>query len=550
MRVGIDFDNTIAGYDHVFVAAARARGFVAAGFRGGKKELRDSVRLLPEGEIKWQMLQGEVYGPRMAEATPFPGVIDFFKAAHARGHELFIVSHKTRHSNYDPQRTDLRQAALDWLAAQGFLDPCGFGVASNHVLFEDTRAGKVARIREIGCDVFIDDLEEVFADPDFPRGLECILFGAREHPDGTLVTCASWDEISSRLLGRSVAGAEDLAAAAARLAGAPIRALAPTRGGGNNRLFRVETEGGKLLALKTYVRQTSDPRDRLGTEFASLEFLRRHGIICVPAAIAIDHAAGCALYEWIEGTPPRAERQSLAAALDLLRALDRVSDSADAAGLPPASEACLSAGELLAQVERRLAALTTVASEHEDLARFLRRFSDAFDERRSRARAAHARAGLAFDAPIAARQRRLCPSDFGFHNALVRADGTVIFLDFEYFGWDDPVKVVSDFVLHPGMELTAEHRRRFLAGAIDVFAADASFADRLEADLPLYALRWTMILLNEYLPERWQRRVLAGYRDERATVLRRQLEKARAMLALEVEVPARVSDQVPERLAQ
>src|SRR5262249_50040475 len=152
----------------------------------------------------------------------------------------------------------------------------------------------------------------------------------------------------------------------------------------------------------------------------------------------------------------------------------------DAAGLPPASEACLSAGELVAQVERRLAALTAVAGKHADLAAFLRRCHDALDERRNRARAAYARAGLAFDSPIAPGQRRLCPSDFGFHNALLRPDGVAIFLDFEYFGWDDPVKVVSDFVLHPGMQLTAEHRRRFLAGAIGVFAADASFADRLE----------------------------------------------------------------------
>ena len=92
-------------------------------------------------------------------------------------------------------------------------------------------------------------------------------------------------------------------------------------------------------------------------------------------------------------------------------------------------------------------------------------------------------------------------------------------------------KVTSDFVLHPGMELTAEQRHRFLLGAAEIFAADTNFTHRLDACLPLYALRWTMILLNEYLPERWQRRLLAGFRDERSTVLRRQLDKANAMLA-------------------
>jgi hypothetical protein len=554
MRVGIDFDNTIAGYDRVFIAATQARGWVAADFCGSKRELRDSVRLLPDGEIKWQMLQGEVYGARMAEATPFPGVVEFFKAARAHDLELFIVSHKTRHSAYDPQRIDLRQAALGWLEAQGFLDPAGFGLARERVFFEETRADKIARIKAIGCEVFIDDLEEVFVDPAFPDGIDRILFGPSQSvPSDRITCCASWDEIGGRVLGTQPAATSGLAAIAARLAGAPVRALAPARPGGNNRLFRVETAGGEPFALKTYLRQASDPRDRLGTEFMALEFLHRHGITCVPRPIAADAAAGCALHEWIEGEPPAADREALAAALALLGALDRVRDAPDAARLPLASEACLSAGELVAQIERRAAALTAVAGAHPELAAFLRRFRHALDTAIAEARESYARAGIAFDAPIDPERRRLCPSDFGFHNALVRGDGTVIFLDFEYFGWDDPVKVTSDFVLHPGMQLTAEQRHRFVLGATDIFAADPSFAHRLDACLPLYALRWTMILLNEYLPDRWQRRVLAGFRGERSLVLRRQLDKADAMLACLPSLP-RLQPREPmapqERLAQ
>ena len=49
--------------------------------------------------------------------------------------------------------------------------------------------------------------------------------------------------------------------------------------------------------------------------------------------------------------------------------------------------------------------------------------------------------------------RTLSPSDFGFHNTLRRPDGELAFLDFEYFGWDDPAKTITDFLLHPGMQL-------------------------------------------------------------------------------------------------
>lgn len=532
MRVGIDFDNTIANYDLIFVAAAQAQGWIARGFRGNKRELRDVVRLLANGEIKWQMLQAEVYGARMGQATPFPGVSEFFRAARKRGFELYIVSHKTRFARYDPGRVDLREAALRWLETHGLLDRGGHGVTRDQVFFEDTRADKVARIGATGCAVFIDDLAEVLVDPAFPPGIERLLFSTSREalPSGTVFVCGSWEEIGRHILHRPELA--EPSAVAARLAGGDVCSITPAPLGGNNRLYRVETTDGDVFALKAYPRQEGDPRDRLGTEYGALSFMHRHGIAVVPRPIAADADAGYGLYEWIEGAQPPADARSLSAAIAFLHALNRVRSADDAAVLPFASEACLSAGEIVAQVDRRLAALTAVADEHRALATFLRmEIRYAWARVVTTAREGYARAGLPFDAPIALAQRRLSPSDFGLHNALTRHDGTITFLDFEYFGWDDPAKLCCDFVLHPGMHLTEELQQSFLQGVSDIFAADPDFLHRLRACLPLYAVRWTAILLNEFLPERWQRRRAAGWVGERADVLRQQLDKARVMLA-------------------
>ena len=40
------------------------------------------------------------------------------------------------------------------------------------------------------------------------------------------------------------------------------------------------------------------------------------------------------------------------------------------------------------------------------------------------------------------------PSDFGFHNAIYTDEG-VKFIDFEFAGWDDPMKATIDFFLQP-----------------------------------------------------------------------------------------------------
>jgi hypothetical protein len=44
-------------------------------------------------------------------------------------------------------------------------------------------------------------------------------------------------------------------------------------------------------------------------------------------------------------------------------------------------------------------------------------------------------------------------------------------------------------------------------------------------------LRWVLILLNEFIPERWQRRVLAGETGSWHGVKARQLASAREFLA-------------------
>jgi len=370
--------------------------------------------------------------------------------------------------------------------------------------------------------------------------VERILFSTSGElaPPGDIAICGSWDAIGQRVLDRPVhvaqapSGRADLSAVAERLAGDAVCTITPARPGGNNRLYRVETHRGDVFALKAYPRQEGDPRDRLGTELNALSFMRRHGIDQIPGVVAADSQAGYGLYEWIEGEPPPADASSLAAVLAFLRALERLSSAEGAALLPLASEACLSAAEIVAQVDRRATALSAIAEDHPELSAFLRG-----DFRRTRervvtaAREDYARVGLSFDSPVDPAQRRLSPSDFGFHNALARPDGSVVFLDFEYFGWDDPAKLCCDFVLHPGMHLTDELQQRFLRGVTDIFAVDPALPHRLRACMPLYGLRWTMILLNEFLPERWQRRLAAGSSGSRPDVLRRQLAKAKTMLA-------------------
>jgi hypothetical protein len=200
--IGIDLDNTIVSYDTLFFRLARERGFIAEDGPRGKKAIRDAVRLLPDGDLKWQHLQGDAYGPRMAQAILHPGVDAFFARCRDLNQEIFIISHKTKYAGYDATRTNLRLAALQWLDAQGFFRPGGLGLTPQRVFFESTRAGKIERIKSLGCTLFIDDLEETFNEPAFPAEVTKILLDPQGgcHSRTDLSVLASWGEIIQTIL--------------------------------------------------------------------------------------------------------------------------------------------------------------------------------------------------------------------------------------------------------------------------------------------------------------------------------------------------------------
>jgi len=77
--IGVDFDNTLVSYDDVMHRAAVQQGLIPSDMKKSKKDIRDRIRQLPNGEMKWQKLQAIVYGARMEEARLIDDVQTFFE---------------------------------------------------------------------------------------------------------------------------------------------------------------------------------------------------------------------------------------------------------------------------------------------------------------------------------------------------------------------------------------------------------------------------------------------------------------------------------------
>lgn len=323
-----------------------------------------------------------------------------------------------------------------------------------------------------------------------------------------------------------------LMSAAAEILGTPVLSGAPILAhGANNQVFRIETDTESFI-LKFYLESLNDRRNRFRAETAALSFMNSRQIKGVPKLVGCDDEHRIAIMEYVPGSPIKdASERSIDAAIQLISDLFAARKINDAENLDVASEACVAPIDLCTQIAERRRNIETAFNDHESLKIFVEQnFDPAFQRIEKVARQQLAEAGISLNTPLPRMNQTLSPSDFGFHNA-VDHDGKITFLDFEYFGWDDPVRLVSDFLLHPGHDLDENCKDAFLSKSSAIFSTgDKSFIPRLEALYPLVGLRWCMILLNEFLPERLARRRAAGAIETTKLLLARQLKKSENLL--------------------
>jgi hypothetical protein len=198
MRIGVDFDNTIADYEGVFHAAAMERGLIGADLAKGKNAVRDFLNNSGRKD-DFTALQGYVYGSRMDLARPYGGFREFIAAARATGHDIFIVSHKTRFPLLGP-KYDMHEAARAFLRDRELAGNAA--VPHEQIYFEETKEQKIERAAALDVDAFIDDLPEILAMPGLAERCRRILFAPNGATGETrFEVCCSWDEISALLLG-------------------------------------------------------------------------------------------------------------------------------------------------------------------------------------------------------------------------------------------------------------------------------------------------------------------------------------------------------------
>lgn len=307
--------------------------------------------------------------------------------------------------------------------------------------------------------------------------------------------------------------------------------------GGNNKVFILEIDGTKKYVMKHYFRHASDPRDRFLAEWTFLEYAMNAGISCVPKPIICDPKRGIAILEYITGHKVLKEHVSgdhISQALDFFESINQKQYSNTSKYCLKAAESCLTITDHLESVNRRISRLLQIDSESEinrSVHYFIRHDLVPLREKVQTGILNQEKKGIfKIDETLSERDICISPSDFGFHNAIETDQGKLFFIDFEYAGRDDPVKMICDFFCQPEVPIHHSYLPRFSTRVLERLDNPEFHYHRLKMLLPVHTIKWCCIILNEFLPVGRARRMFANQDMDIDEIKQKQLKKAKNLL--------------------
>jgi hypothetical protein len=309
----------------------------------------------------------------------------------------------------------------------------------------------------------------------------------------------------------------------------------------NNRLTRLDGADGRRVVLKVYFR---DDRGRLEREFGAFAFLRRRGLDGVPEALLRDDAGYWAIYSFEPGRVKPAPEITVdeAAAIGRLAAgFHRFRPGQDGPDFPSAF-AALSLADRIGHLRARLATCLRAAAEalpeYASLREVVAEVDLAASLERLIGRATAGLGGAELAAPTPDEHLRFNPGDFAPHNLLVRADGTVCAIDFEFFGPEEAAWLPAGFLAaDQSLDLGQAQADAFLAA----YHANRDVPDtalaRYGRARALFELIWLMVNVSLMTPAHVARKRFAGDFDlaahlaERRALVQRRLARAERVIA-------------------
>ncbi len=276
---------------------------------------------------------------------------------------------------------------------------------------------------------------------------------------------------------------------------------------GRNNNLTIVKQDKKYFIKKNYAKNHITKFSRAYTEFFFVKKLLESKIENIPKIKDYNLKKNYIIFEKVVGKKIiHIKKKDLSQCLEFLRLLNQKKIKKKFCNFQNASDSCQSYKDHVECVQKRIMALIRIRSKKKNIQNIkkfikenlLKNFNDLKKKLLISITQEEYKKKMNFDQLI------LSPSDFGFHN-IIKKKKKLYFLDFEYSGFDDPLKLLSDFLCNPDYKITKNNKKFFVKRFLKLFYYE-EIEKKFDLVFGFHQLKWCTMLLNDIVSKKYQKR--------------------------------------------
>lgn len=468
MKIGIDFDNTIVNHDKSFNKAyldLKHKIEITNSVKDKKSLLKKYLT-----NKEWIDVQEKVYAKYINEYSKLNnGFKLFLNRCKVLGCEIEIVSHKTKLSLN--KKLNLIKPANAFLKSRFEVDK---------IFFFESLQEKLNHINNSNYDYFIDDLEAVIEEINLPIKNK-ILFNFNLPNSGKNFTVFySWREITKHILKNP----KDL------------EILLYVKKQFNNNNFRIVKKFSSTNSNVYNIRFLNDynfkvkvskiSKVRITEEYNKLKILHKYLPNFHPTPVKIDLTYNLSICEWVDGSIlNNFNKSNIDKIINYLMFLNSKIIKKTKLSSINASSACFSYSDIFNQLNIRL----NQYQKNSDMKilNYISKLNNYILELKENL-------PLNYKNEFPKKNLIISPSDLSLKNFILSKNNNLYYIDHEYLGLDDNIKLICDTILHPANSFKKSSIKYFLNN----FDLKISKIDilRFKKLIHFYGIIWCLIILN------------------------------------------------------
>lgn len=273
----------------------------------------------------------------------------------------------------------------------------------------------------------------------------------------------------------------------------------------SNKLFTLISDQGEKLLLKIYYSKNDQ---NLHREFHALTFLNKRGLPHIPKAYFKNDELNYAIYSYEQGEGKNildVTREDIDQIVTFLTSVHNINDPILYEEFSGTIMKRLSFNDYIHNITLRVDSFSQYATS-DDVNPKIKALASKTDFPKLIAglilKTTKHLSQDELNHPLDLHLLRLSPADFGPHNMIWREDGLITFLDFEYCGLDDPIRVVSEFIVHDQSYAISDSLKHYF---LDQYKEKVNIPEimfeRINILIKLFYIEWISFFLNSITPK-------------------------------------------------